>query len=154
MGSNRACAGIRGISVLEVLIVLAVLAVIGAIFLPSPQKASARADMKTAEEYVEQAVYLARSTAINTQSVVIMHVLPGNAKVPARIGFSFASQDQLQAGANAGVLDHEYVFPAEIRLESAANDVLFDATGVVQSPTQIELISSRDADFYQRLLIE
>ena len=155
MGPSSATPGIRGISVIEVLVVLAVLAVVGAIFLPSPEKAAAKADMQAAEEKLQEAIYLARSTAINTQSEVIMHLVPGKAREPGKIDFSFASRGaEPGSGPDAESIDREFLIPPEIRLEAAANEVLFDAVGVVESPTPIELISNRDAALHQRLLIQ
>jgi len=140
-----------GISVIEVLVALAVLAIIGAIALPSPQKVTAKADMEAAVENLQQAIYLARSTAINTKSDIVMHLVPGSPKEPGKISFSFAKP---AAGADPGALDNEYLFPPEIRLETATHDVVFNSLGTVESPTRIELISNLDADLNQRLLIQ
>jgi hypothetical protein len=51
-------------------------------------------------------------------------------------------------------LDHEYVFPPEIHLESANNTVRFDSLGVVESSTRVALISSRDREINQHLVIQ
>lgn len=148
---NSIPARTRGISAVEILIVLAVLTVIGAMALPSQQKDTAKADMQAAVEDLQQAIYLARSTAISKRADVILHVVPASPKEPGKVTFSFA-----EAGTDldSSALDHEYVFPAEIRLESAANEVLFNSSGKVESPARIRLISSRDAGLEQRLLIE
>jgi type II secretory pathway pseudopilin PulG len=138
-----------GISVIEVLVALAVLAIIGAIALPSPQKSTARADMQAAVANLEQSIYLARSTAISTNSGVVMHLVPGTQNEPGKIGFSFTKPE---AGTDA--LDSEYPFPPEIRLETTASEVHFNSIGIVESPTRVALISNLDADLNQRLLIE
>ena len=140
-----------GISIIEVLVALAVLAIIGAIALPSPQKATAKADMQAAVDNLQQAIYLARSTAINTKSAVVMHLVPSTPKEPGRIGFAFA---QPETGADPGALGNEFVFPPEVRLETAANNVLFNSFGTVESPTRVELVSNLDAKLNQRLLIQ
>jgi Tfp pilus assembly protein FimT len=149
MISKRVKAQVFGISVIEVLVALAVLAIIGAIALPSPQKSTARADMQAAVENLEQSIYLARSTAINTNSGVVMHLVPGTEKEPGKIGFSFTKPE---AGTDA--LDTEYLFPQEIRLETTAKEVHFNSVGMVESPTRVALISNLDADLTERLLIE
>jgi len=141
----------RGISVVEILVVLAVLTVIGAMALPSPQKDTAKADVQAAVEDLQQAIYLARSTAISKQADVIMHLVPGDPKEPGKVTFSFATPG---TDLDSRALDHEYVFPPEIRLVTAANEVLFNSLGTVESPARIELISNRDTDFNQRLLIQ
>jgi len=148
---NSSKARVRGISAVEILVVLAVLTVIGVMALPSQQKDTAKADMQAAVEDLQQAIYLARSTAISKQADVIMHLVSGNPKEPGKVTFSFATPG---ADLDASALDHEYVLPAEIHFETAANEVLFNSLGKVESPARIELISNRDADFNQRLLIE
>jgi len=148
---NSIAARVRGISAVEILVVLAVLTVIGAMALPSQQKDTAKADMQAAVEDLQQAIYLARSSAISKQADVIMHLVPASPKEPGKVTFSFATSG---TDLDSSALDHVYVFPAEIRLETAVNEVLFNSLGKVESPARIRLISSRDAGFDQRLLIE
>jgi hypothetical protein len=105
--------------------------------------------MQAAVENLHQSIYLARSTAINTNSGVIMHLVPGTQNEPSKIGFAFT---QPEAGTDA--LDSEYPFPQEIRLETTANEVHFNSLGIVESPTRVALISNLDAGLNQRLLIE
>lgn len=142
----------RGLSLVEILIAVAVLAVITAIALPSPEKNSAKEEMRVAVENLQQAVYLARSTAMSKKTEVVMHIVSGgNPEHPDEVTFSFA---KAAAGLDASALDQSYPFPPGVRLEASPNDVLFDSAGHVDRAARVALISDRDTGFNQRLLIE
>ncbi len=107
--------------------------------------------MQAAVEGLQQVIYLARSTAISKQADVIMHLVSDNPNEPGKVTLSFATT---ATDLDSSVLDHEFVFPVEIHLETAASEVVFNSVGKVESPARIKLISDRDAAFDQRLLIE
>ncbi len=151
MKTNSTKSQMRGISLIEILIVLAALTVITAIALPKPEKDSAKAEMQAAVENLQQAVYLARSTAMSKQTDVILHLVPGNTEESGKVTFSFANP---KAGMDTSTLDHEYPFPSGIRLETSEPDVHFNSAGQVEYEARIALISNSDKDFIERLLIE
>ena len=140
-----------GISVLEVLVALGVLVVIVSFASPSLSSITARAELQSAVENAEFSIQMARSTARELETDVVMHLKTGRHEKQHSISFSFPNR---KAELNTANLLQEIQFPPDIRLVTDESSVHFDSRGLVEVPVQVLLVSNLDEDFSERLLIQ
>ena len=140
----------RGIAVMDILIGLGVLVVILSVSAPTLNSSTAKADMRTAVENLEQSVQLARNAARQLETDVIMHL---NNEPRARDHSIQFSIPKRQPNLNTVTLFRDYVFPEGIRVYSEATELRFNAEGEMESPVKIHLASNLD-DLDERLLIQ
>jgi Tfp pilus assembly protein FimT len=141
----------RGFGVLEILIGLGVLLVVLAFASPSLSQATAKAELKAAVENMDLSVRMARSTARQLETDVIMHLETNPLDKPCSVTFSIP-QENARTGSNSVLQD--YQFPPGVRLESNVRSVRFDKRGMVESTTLLMLVSNQNEDLNERLVIE
>lgn len=142
----------RGIFVVDILIGLGVLLVVLAFASPSLSQATAKAELKAAVENMDLSVRMARSTARQLETDVVMHLENDPIDKQWSVTFSIP-QENAQTGANSVLQD--YQLPPGVRLESNVPSVRFDKRGMVESTTLLlMLVSNQDEDINERLVIE
>ena len=141
----------RGIGVLDILIGLGVLLVVLAFASPSLSQATAKAELKAAVENMDLSVRMARSTARQLETDVIMHLETNPLDKPCSVSFSIP-QENATTGSNSVLQD--YQFPPGVRLESNVPSVRFDKRGMVETTTLLMLVSNQNEDLSERLVIE
>lgn len=140
-----------GISVVEILVALGVLVVIISFTAPSLSKVNARAELDVALENVNLSVYMARNTARQLETDVIMHLETGRHEQQHSISFSFPTRN---AELDSGTLLQDFQFPAGIRLVTDDTSIHFDSRGMVEVPVHLLIVSSLDEGVNERLVIE
>ena len=141
----------RGIGVLDILIGLGVVLVVLAFASPSLSQATAKAELRAAVENMELSVRMARSTARQLETDVVMHLGTDPLDKHCSVTFSFP-QENAPSGS-ASVLQ-DYQFPPGVRLESNVPSVRFDKRGMVESTALLMLVSNQNEDLSERLVIE
>ena len=141
----------RGISLIEILLTLGVLAVLFSLASPALSNATARSELRAAVENMEFSVRMARNTARQLETEVIMHFNAGAHEERHSLTFSFPAGNQ---PAGSAALLQNFTFSPEIRLAPDAPSVHFDSRGMVDSSIQIMLVSSHDDAINQRLVID
>ncbi len=141
----------RGITILEILIALGVLVVILSFATPSLSNATAKAELKAAVENMEYSIHIARSTARQMNTDVIMHFDNDRKSRNHSIWYTIPAR---QSADNGEVMLQPYQFSESIRLVTNETKVRFDFRGAVETPVQLVLVAQQDADVTQRLLIQ
>lgn len=140
-----------GISVVEILVALGVLVVIISFAAPSLSKANARAELEVALENVNLSVNMARNTARQLETDVIMHLQTDQNEKQHSISFSFPTRN---AELDSSALLQEFQFPVGIRLVADETSVHFDSMGMVEIPAKLLIVSSLEEGVNERLVIE
>jgi Tfp pilus assembly protein FimT len=154
---NRSIARLRsrkfqaGITLLEVLIALGLLVVLLSFATPSLSGATARAELKAATENVDLNIRMARNTARQMNTDVIMHLETSHSARHHSISYSVPGR-QKDIAAVTTLMD--YQFPESVRIVAGQTDIRFDSHGLVEPPVQLMLISLLDDDVNKRILIE
>lgn len=141
----------QGITVLEILIALGLLVVFISFASPSLSGASARAEFKSAAEHMGFNIRMARNSARQLNTTVIMHL---ERERSARHHGVTYSLPYLEADARDGAALMDYRLPASVRIVSPDTQVRFDFRGIAEQPVQIELVSLKDDNLSHRFLIE
>lgn len=102
-------------------------------------------------ENLELSVRMARSTARQLETDVIMHLKTELAGKQCSVSFSIPGKNT-EPGSDS--LLQDYQFPPGVRLESDTSSVHFDKKGMVESMTLLMLVSNQDEDLNERLVIE
>jgi len=141
----------RGISIIEIMLVLGVVGVILSFASASISSAAAKAELRAAVENMELSVRMARNTARQLESDVIMHLNAGPGEERNSVTFTFPKSTSNQ-GAKS--LLQDFQFPENIKLVSEQRTVHFDNRGIVEVSTPVLLVSVEDDDINQGLVIE
>jgi Tfp pilus assembly protein FimT len=140
-----------GITVLEVLIALGLLVVLLSFAAPSLSGATARAELKAAMENVDLNIRMARNTARQMNTDVIMHLENSHSARHHSISY-FVPARQTDIAEVTTLMD--YQFPESVRIVASETDIRFDSRGLVEPPVQLRLISLLDDDVNERILVE
>ena len=141
----------RGVSIVEILMALAVLVIILSFASPSLSSTSAKAELKTAVENMEYSVRMAKTTARQLESDVVMHFKNNPSEKVHSISYSYPSRN---SNLNSVGLLQEYKFPQGVRLITDAKSVHFDYRGMVEKQALLMLVSNHDDDINKKLVIE
>lgn len=141
----------RGVTVLEVLIALGLLVVLLSFASPSLSGAAARAEMKAAAENMDLSIRMARNTARQLQTTVVMHLHTDRKARRHTVTYTVPGL-QLNAPETATLID--YQLPESVRIEASDPIVRFDFRGVAEKPVQVALVSLHDDDLNHRILVE
>jgi len=139
----------RGISIVEILIAAAVLVVLISFATTAQRTATAKTELRAAAENLEFSVRAARMTARQFETDIIMNINTDPLMERHSVTFTFPPS---KARLSSQLQD--FLFSPEIRLVSDAPFVRFDGKGMPQIPATVVLVSSRNDDFSQELVIE
>lgn len=139
----------RGISIVEILIAAAVLVVLISFATTAQRTATAKTELRAAAENLEFSVRAARMTARQFETDIIMNINTDPLMERHSVTFTFPPS---KARLSSQLQD--FLFSPEIRLVSDAPSVRFDRKGMTDIPATVVLVSSRNDDFSQELLIE
>jgi prepilin-type N-terminal cleavage/methylation domain-containing protein len=139
----------RGLSLVEILIALGVLVVLISFATPALTTATAKTDLRVAAENLEFSVRMARNTARQLETDVVMNLNTDPLKERHSVTFTFPAS---KAKPSSQLQDFQ--FSPEIRMVSDKLFVRFDSKGMLDIPATVVLVSSRNDDFSQTLVIE
>lgn len=139
----------HGVSMVEILIAIAVLVVLISFATTAQRTATTKTELRAAAENLEFSVRAARMTARQFETDIIMHINADPLLERHSVTFNFPPN---KARLSSQLQDFQ--FSPEIRLVPDAPLVRFDGKGMPGSPARIVLVSSRNDDFSQELLIE
>jgi len=142
---------LQGISVVEVLIALAVLAIVLSFASTTFSNAALKKELQMAAEGVDFTLRNARSLARETGSSVLTHFNMGTDKSEHSITYSLPNRLN---SANTGPEHGDFILPADIRMYTSQSDLRFDGRGLLDSPVEIELVSTQDATIKEILFFE
>jgi len=146
----------RGVTVVELLLVIGVLVVILSLTAPNLTSSTAKAEMNAAVENVEFSIRMAKLTARQLETDVIMHLETDPRAKQHAIRFSFPAESLASENADVssdGLLQ-DYLFPEGVRLKSDISSVRFDYAGEVEFAARIQLVAVNDDGLSKYLLIE
>jgi len=126
-----------GLTLVEILMVISVLVIILSFALPSMTVATARAELKAANENVEYTIGAARSLARRMESPVVLDIQPSADGASQRVSLSMSAHDM-----PPGLQD--YQLPESIEIVADHPSFTFDDRGVVQNPGRILLVARSD----------
>ncbi|MDT8321025.1 MAG: hypothetical protein RQ826_10920 [Xanthomonadales bacterium] len=124
---------------IEILLGIGLLMVTLSFAVPSLSNAAARAELHAASENMEYSIRSARHLARLTETPVSMNV--GSTETPAVISFTYRVKSPVRDAA-AGL--QPFTLPSEIRIDSTANNYVFDNRGLAENPGVITLIHRSD----------
>ncbi len=141
----------RGFSMIEILIALGVLVVFLSFAAPSVSQATAKADLRAAAENMQFSIGMAKTTARQLETAVVMQFNTDPNGERHSVTYSFPAKNVMPGSASQL---QDVQFPPQIRLVSDAPSVQFDRRGMVRSSVQVVLVSSQDDNLSQRFVIE
>ena len=141
----------RGISMVEILIALGILVVFLSFASTSISHVSSKAELRSAVENMEFSIRMARTTARQLDTGVVMHLNLDPVEKRNSVTFSFPT-DELSPASNS--LLQEFQFPPTIRLVSDVTSVNFDQRGMVPLPVKVMLVSNQNEDLNQLVVID
>jgi len=141
----------RGISIIEALLALGVLGVFLSFASSSLSTAAARADLRAAAENMEYSAHMAKNAARQLETDVIMHLHSDSDESGNSVTFTYPARQPM---SGSPPLLQDFQFPESVRLVSDMATVHFDSRGVVEVSTPILLVSKRDDDMNQVVVIE
>ena len=142
---------IRGLSMVEILLALGVLGVFLSFASTSLSGAAAKAELRAAVENLQLSVQMAKATARQFESEVVMHLDADPVSNRSSVSFTVSANG---SGRLARDLLQDVQLPESITLVSDKKAIRFDRLGVVEKATPVLLVSNRDEDVNQGLLIE
>lgn len=141
----------QGMMVISMLAILAVFAVLIAFSGISITQDPAAAEMKVAVRSLEYSFKAARQAARIYQTAVELHLPSADDKLNS-ISYTVSMERKSEY-----LLEFErsgFILPEGVRVESDHDVIEFNASGQVEPPAQLILISSTDENFRERILVE
>jgi len=146
----------RGFTALEFLIAIGVVVLLAAIISPLIGRSQEEKDIREGMHHLESSVELARRTAQVYKIRVLMHLQTGK-NVPDSLTLTLPSLSQSALNESWDFLEAEtkqYRFPESVLLMSDRDVIAFDETGHLAETAHLVLMSRKDPDLVDHLVIE
>jgi type II secretory pathway pseudopilin PulG len=140
----------RGITLVEILLAISLLVILLSFALPSAGTASARSELKAAEENIQYSIDTARNVARMSESSVSLNIETAPGDAGQVISFSHPQSP----GRNNSPAIQEYRLPDGIQLESDRQWFVFDRRGMVDQPGKIRLVARADGAIASEMQID
>ena len=137
----------RGITLVEILLVISLLVIVASFAIPSAGNATARAELRAAEENVQYFIATARNVARMTETEVRLNIEPSDgSSAQSGLGqkITFSGADTTEDSRQMTLHLQEYRLPSGIRLDADQAELVFDSRGLLKEPSKMLLAANTD----------